>query len=95
MDFSNMDYFLTGYNDLRHSQVNAPTLGEVSMDTLMDLYLNKTTYTYQEHAEKLDGPSGILNEAPFGLQGSTLLSQLPWLTPWPLILEASELVKIF
>lgn len=99
-----MDYFLTGYTDLRHSQVTLPTSEEAHasvniLSDLMEQFLDTTQYTYLDCAEKLDGPSGITNEngtsGPFGLQGSMLLSQLPWLTQWPALFEGLEPVKVF
>lgn len=108
---TNMDYFLTGYTDLRHSQVNAPsskedyytdlrhspnapTSEEDSLLALMNHFMETTPHSYPPQAEKLDGPPGIQDD-PSCLQESKLLSQLPWLTPWPALLEDAEPVKVF
>jgi hypothetical protein len=101
---ANIDYFLTGYTDLRHSQVNlvnSPTSEEAPssanlLTALLDQYMDTTQCAYLDSSEKLEGPSRIPQEESIsGLQGSKLLSQLPWITLWPIFLQASEPVKVF
>jgi hypothetical protein len=100
---ANIDYVFTGYTDLRHSQVNLvtlPTLEEAHgsenlLTSLLDQYIDSTQCTYQS-PEKLDGPSLIPHEEGLSsLQGSNLLSRLPWITPWCLFFQALEPVKVF
>lgn len=77
---------------------------------LMDQFLDTTQCTYLDEAEKLDGPSGLQDlklqtqrtslekseklDGPSGLQESKLLAQLPWLTPWPVLFEASDSIRV-
>jgi hypothetical protein len=102
---TNIDHLLTGYTDFRHSQVNSDCslIPEEANDkpsfliSLIDRYVDTTQCAY-DLVEKVDSLSGINQEAasaPVGLQGSWLLSQLPWLTPWPALFKGLEPVKVF
>jgi hypothetical protein len=69
---------LTGYNNLSLSLVNPLTPGEDApnvLSTLLDQYIDIRQCQYDDPIKKIDEP-------PISLQGSQLLCQLPWLTPW-------------
>jgi hypothetical protein len=68
---------LTGYNNLSLSLVNSLT-GEDApnvLSMLLDQYIDIRQCQYDDPIKKTDEP-------PISLQGSHLLCQLLWLTPW-------------
>lgn len=95
-------YILTGYNDLSLSLVNSPSPREDTsnfLTSLIDKYVDTTQFESLDEGQKNDGPTRTAHEgticAPVGLQGSSLLCQLPWLTPWADLFEAFEPVKVY
>jgi hypothetical protein len=95
-------YLLTGYNDISLSLVDPPTPGRDTpnlLTTLIDKYVDTTQCEYDDGFKDIDGPPRITHESAIcttiGLQDSSLLCQLPWLTPWADLFKAFEPVKVF
>lgn len=94
-------YILTGYNDLSLSLVNPPSFGHSPnfLTSLMEKYVDTTQFENDLDGKEDDGPTiAAAHESaicsPVGLEGSSLLSQIPWLTPWADLFEACEPVKV-
>ena len=89
-------YLVTGYNNLSLSLVNSPTSGqdrESCLSSLMDQFLNLDDSAYDSTSDTAD-ESGSTPKGLHDLQGSKLLSQLPWHTPWADFFQAYEPVKV-
>ena len=77
-------FLLTGYNNESLSLVNSPPDTSNMMMSLIDKFVDVSQCEYGDN-----------EGAPIGLQGSSLLAQLPWLTPWADLFKPIEPLKVF
>jgi hypothetical protein len=87
-------YFLTGYNEHNLTLVDPITAPEEApniLTALIDKYVDMTGCEYDDEVKINDGPSGSPQDR---LEGSDLLCQLPWMTPWADLFEVLEPVKV-
>jgi hypothetical protein len=87
------------------SEEDAPNI----LSTLLDQFIDTTQCQYDDPIKKIDNPDQIIDTTqcqydddpikkidnpPIGLQGSHLLCQLPWLTPWAKMFQTLEPVTV-
>lgn len=77
-------YILTGYNNASLSLLNSPPDTPNDMIKLIDKFVDISHCQYSDD-----------EGAPIGLQGSSLLARLPWITPWADLFKPIEPVKVF
>jgi hypothetical protein len=81
----NDSFILTGYNENSLSLVNSLLdNGNNEIAILLDKYVDLSQCKYGDDDEG----------TPIGLEGSSLLSRLPWLTPWEDLFKPNETVKV-
>jgi hypothetical protein len=75
---------LTGYDKDSLSLVDSPLDNSTDITALIDRFVNISQCEYSDN-----------EGTPHGLEGSILLPQLPWFTPWPDLFKPIEPVKVF
>jgi hypothetical protein len=73
---------LTGYDKNSLSLVDSPPDDANDMAKLIDKFLDVSQFQYSDE------------DTSIGLEGSRLLAQLPWLTPWTDLFKPIEPVKV-
>lgn len=64
-------FFLTGYNKDSLPLVDSPLDDPINIAALINRFVDISQCQYGDN-----------EGTPIGLEGSSLLGQLPWLTPW-------------
>jgi hypothetical protein len=82
MDDSYLCARVTGYDNASMSLANSPPPNEIIV--LLERFLDMSQCDY-----------GDDEGARIGLEGSCLLAQLPWLTPWADLFKPVEPVEVF
>lgn len=78
-------YILTGYTDISLSRVKSLLETPNDMKILIDKFVDISQCQYSNDDE------GV----PIGLEGSSLLAGLSWLTPWKELFNSADPVKVF
>lgn len=100
MDFT---HILTGYNDAALSTIDSADTdsgSENKMSKLMDKYIDRRKYTYNDNNAEPDSGSLLAKSSQsqagaVGLHQSKLLGQLPWFTSLRDIFESTpEFIKV-
>ena len=89
-------YILTGYNNTSLSLVNLPTANDntslslVTFPTANDITMLLDKFVDISQCHYSDDEATV-----FGLEGSKLLAQLPWNTPWADLFKPVGQVEVF
>lgn len=79
------NYFaITGYDKETLPLSDSPLNNSNNMTMLIDKFVDMSQCQYSDD-----------EGTPIGLEGSSLLAQLPWFTPWDDLFKPIEPVKVF